>query len=97
VRHRPIEEQKGDVPNIPNGPADRPADRPCGSALRIGRRDTSTLSERIEKRLESSSYAFREVERLSLSSDSLRQRVGRRLMSELPPAQGATVMKQLFI
>jgi hypothetical protein len=29
--------------------------------------------------------------------ESIRQRVGQRLMSELPPAQGATVMKQLFI
>jgi hypothetical protein len=27
---------------------------------------------------------------------SIRQRVGQRLMSELPPAQGATVMKQQF-
>ncbi|MCK9463263.1 MAG: hypothetical protein M0R80_26895 [Proteobacteria bacterium] len=29
--------------------------------------------------------------------ESIRQRVGQRLMSELPPAQGATVLKQLFI
>jgi hypothetical protein len=29
--------------------------------------------------------------------ESVRQHVGQRLMSELPPAQGATVMKQLFI
>jgi hypothetical protein len=28
---------------------------------------------------------------------ALRQRVGQRLLSELPPAQGATVLKQLFI
>lgn len=28
---------------------------------------------------------------------SLRQHLGERLMSELPPAQGATVLKQLFI
>jgi len=29
--------------------------------------------------------------------ESIRQRLGQRLLSELPPAQGATVMKQLFI
>jgi hypothetical protein len=29
--------------------------------------------------------------------ESIRQRVGQRLLSELPPAQGATVLKQLFI
>jgi hypothetical protein len=29
--------------------------------------------------------------------ESIRQRLGQRLMSELPPAQGATVLKQLFI
>jgi len=29
--------------------------------------------------------------------ESIRQRLGQRLMSELPPAEGATVMKQLFI
>jgi hypothetical protein len=29
--------------------------------------------------------------------ESLRQRLGQRLLSELPPAQGATVMKPLFI
>jgi hypothetical protein len=28
---------------------------------------------------------------------SLRQHLGQHLMSELPPAQGATVLKQLFI
>jgi hypothetical protein len=29
--------------------------------------------------------------------ESIRQRVGQRLMSELPPAQGATLLKRLFI
>jgi hypothetical protein len=28
---------------------------------------------------------------------AIRRRVGQRLLSELPPAQGATVLKQLFI
>jgi len=29
--------------------------------------------------------------------ESIRQRVGQRLLSELPPTQGVTVMTQLFI
>jgi hypothetical protein len=53
-----------------------------------GQKAREILDEYIELR-----YAtYGEMEKLAI-----RQRLGQRLLSELSPAQGATVMKQLFI
>jgi hypothetical protein len=53
-----------------------------------GAKAREILNEYIELRYRT----YGDMEKLAI-----RQRVGQRLMSELPPAQGATVMKQLFI
>ena len=63
-----------------------------------GQKAREILNEYIELRyrtygdMEDVDPEFARVQR-----ESIRQRLGQRLLSELPPAEGATVLKRLFI